>query len=126
MSSIVTAVNRKRRPMLHYKCLSCRTRLRASTVPTASVPDLCPRCGSLLEPVGDLTEVIGFRAIASADGAAVTPGISTQEQIAARIGDLATRRDQRAARDSTASGCDGSLDDPAAGAVALPRPGPAR
>jgi hypothetical protein len=31
--------------------------------------DLCPGCGSPLEPVGDLTEIVGFRSVAPHDDA---------------------------------------------------------
>jgi hypothetical protein len=52
--------------MPHYKCTPCRTRLRRSGYPEL-VADLCPDCGALLEPVGELSEVVGFRAITFRD-----------------------------------------------------------
>lgn len=113
--------------MPHYKCVTCRTRLRARQTPTASVGDLCPLCGSLLEPVEDLTEVIGFREITSVDGAATALGVSSHERIAQRIGDLVTYRDQRLARELRSDDSAGSRDDdPAAAAMALPLPCPDR
>ncbi len=48
--------------MPHYKCVACKTRLHTGT-PADLVGDLCPECGSLLEPVGELAEVLGFRSI---------------------------------------------------------------
>lgn len=49
--------------MPHSKCVSCRTRLYSSGAPAEMVGELCPSCGGLLEPVGSLTEVVGFRRI---------------------------------------------------------------
>jgi hypothetical protein len=50
--------------MPHFKCVACRTRLHSSGAPAELVGDLCPECGGLLEPVGSLVEVVGFRHIA--------------------------------------------------------------
>ena len=49
--------------MPHFKCLACRTRLYSTSRPGELVGDLCPGCGSLLEPVGELAEIVGFQAI---------------------------------------------------------------
>jgi hypothetical protein len=38
-------------------------RLSRPVGPAGGVGDLCPGCGALLAPVGDLTEVVGFQAI---------------------------------------------------------------
>lgn len=51
--------------MAHYKCGACRTRLQVSGQPADLVGELCPECGSLLEPVVELVELIGFRRIRS-------------------------------------------------------------
>ena len=56
--------------MPHYKCEGCRTRLYSAGVPADLVGDLCPRCGSLLEPVGDIAEIVGFQSIQQRDSAA--------------------------------------------------------
>jgi hypothetical protein len=40
--------------MTHFKCEACKTRLHSAVGPDDLVGDLCPGCGSLLEPVGDL------------------------------------------------------------------------
>ena len=55
--------------MPHYKCDRCRTRQYSAAGPREVVGDLCPGCGSPLEPVGDLTEIVGFRSIAHDHGA---------------------------------------------------------
>jgi hypothetical protein len=47
--------------MRHSKCVVCKIRLSSAGAPAEMVGELCPGCGSLLEPVGTLVEVIGFR-----------------------------------------------------------------
>jgi hypothetical protein len=49
--------------MPHSKCVACKTRLYSSGAPAEMVGELCPDCGGLLEPVGRLVEVVGFRRI---------------------------------------------------------------
>jgi hypothetical protein len=44
-------------------------RLYSAAGPADVLGDLCPGCGSPLEPVGDLTEIVGFRSIAPREGA---------------------------------------------------------
>lgn len=73
--------------MPHFKCVACRSRLHTQESPANELADVCPGCESLLEPVGDLAEIVGFQAIkplrpSLGDGAA-----STHEQIC----DLLTR-----------------------------------
>ena len=55
--------------MPHFKCVGCKTRLYSATAPADRVGDLCPECGSLLEPVSELAEIVGFRAIKRRDAA---------------------------------------------------------
>ena len=49
--------------MPHSKCVACKTRLYSSGAPAEMVGELCPGCGGLLEPVGSLVEVVGYRQI---------------------------------------------------------------
>jgi Zn-finger nucleic acid-binding protein len=49
--------------MPHFKCVGCRTRLYSASARADVVGDLCPGCGSLLEPVGELAEIVGFQSI---------------------------------------------------------------
>jgi hypothetical protein len=49
--------------MPHFKCLACKTSLRIAGSEADPIEDLCPVCGSLLEPVGDLGEIGGYRVI---------------------------------------------------------------
>jgi hypothetical protein len=55
--------------MPHFKCTVCKTRLHSPAIPDDSVGHLCPGCGSLLEPVSDLSEIVGFQAITAGDQA---------------------------------------------------------
>ena len=80
--------------MPHFKCSACKTRLYSPAVPGDPVGDLCPGCGSLLEPVGDLSEIVGFQAIKpramAGDGG--VPG--THERIVGGdVDDLIARRE---------------------------------
>ena len=45
--------------MPHYKCVTCTTRLTAAGAP----PGSCEACGSVLEPVGGLSEIVGYRLV---------------------------------------------------------------
>jgi hypothetical protein len=54
---------RKRPFMPHFKCVVCKTRLYSAAARADLVADLCPGCGSPLEPVGELTEIVGFQSV---------------------------------------------------------------
>lgn len=78
--------------MPHYKCVPCKTRLYSAGPPPELVGDLCPECGSLLEPVDELVEVVGFRSIRQRDGAAAGEPPGTHQRIAGRVDDFLARR----------------------------------
>ena len=68
--------------MPHLKCEACRNRLyRAGS--GDQVGDLCPACGSLLEPVGQVAELVGFQLVGSA---------GPHQRLADQLGDLIVRR----------------------------------
>ena len=50
--------------MSDFKCVPCRTRTRHAEDVGG---DRCPACGSPLERVGKLTEVVGFQSITTAE-----------------------------------------------------------
>lgn len=79
--------------MPHFKCSACKTRLYSAAGPDDLVGDLCPGCGSLLEPVGDLAEIVGFRAIKHRDSVAGDSPPSTHQRIAGRVDDFFARRE---------------------------------
>jgi hypothetical protein len=47
--------------MPHYKCVTCTTRLMTA----GGSPGTCEGCGSVLEPVGGLSEIVGYRLVQS-------------------------------------------------------------
>jgi hypothetical protein len=47
----------------YFKCVSCKARLYSVANPESLVRDLCPDCGAMLAPVGELAEVVGYRSI---------------------------------------------------------------
>jgi hypothetical protein len=79
--------------MPHFKCLACKTRLYSAASPDDLVGDLCPGCGSLLEPVGELAEIVGFRSIKYRDSGADHRPPGTHERIADRVDDFFARRE---------------------------------
>ena len=79
--------------MPHFKCVACKFRLYRAASPPDEVGDLCPGCGSLLEPVGELAEVVGFQSIKPRDGAADGGASSAHHRLADRVGDLLARRE---------------------------------
>jgi hypothetical protein len=79
--------------MPHYKCVACKTRLRCAASPSDQVGDLCPGCGSLLEPVEQLAEIVGFRSIKSSESAADREAPGAHQRIAGRVDDFLARRD---------------------------------
>src|SRR5664279_6241600 len=87
--------------MAHFKCLGCMTRLHRTECQADPIGDLCPVCGSLLEPVGDLGEIVGYRVIENC-GSTSRSGASVAGQlIADRVGEITARRELKPSRAST-------------------------
>jgi hypothetical protein len=80
-------------PMAHLKCLACKTRLQSTKSRADPIGELCPVCGSLLEPVGDLREIVGYRVIESPDGSSHSGASRTSQLIAGRVGEILARRE---------------------------------
>jgi hypothetical protein len=78
--------------MPHYKCDACRARLHVSGKPAGLVADFCPECGSLLEPVTELTQLVGFRSVTSRDGAEAAQGSEPHQRIPDLLDTFAARR----------------------------------
>jgi hypothetical protein len=88
--------------MRHLKCLACKTCLRSTDSETDPIGDLCPVCGSLLEPVGDLGEIVGYRVIETRGSTSHRGASPAGELIADGVGEViartrAERRDRRTA-----------------------------
>jgi hypothetical protein len=96
----------------HLKCSRCRARCYVPGDRAGPIEDLCPGCGSPFEPVGDLSELVGFRAITARD--------APQRGLVQRLGLLVERRTREQARYARRweHDDDGAL----AASIALPRP----
>ena len=79
--------------MAHLKCLACKTRLQSTESPADPIGDLCPVCGSLLEPVGDLREIVGYRVIETRGGRSRSGASRAGRLIAGRVGEIVARRE---------------------------------
>jgi len=79
--------------MPHFKCLACKARLYSAAGPDDLVGDLCPGCGSLLEPVGELAEIVGFRSIRARASAVDDGPPGRHQRIADRVDDFFARRE---------------------------------
>lgn len=51
--------------MTYLKCTSCKARLYYSAA-TRRSGEMCPGCGEMLEPVGELAEMVGYRSLTCA------------------------------------------------------------
>jgi hypothetical protein len=71
--------------MPHFKCAACRTRLYSASAPADLVDGLCPRCGSPLEPVGELAEIVGFQSMNPSSRFAREQALRPQEALAQAI-----------------------------------------
>jgi hypothetical protein len=47
--------------MPYVKCVPCKIRVSVAGIGTDPTDPSCPGCGLALEPVAQLTEVVGFR-----------------------------------------------------------------
>ena len=79
--------------MAHSKCLTCRARVWREGAPADHLRDLCPGCGGHLEPVSNLTELIGFRALRARPRSASGPPPDRSQHIAAEIRETIARHD---------------------------------
>jgi hypothetical protein len=79
--------------MPHFKCVGCKTRLYSAAAPADLVGDLCPECGSPLEPVHELAEIVGFQSIRQRDDAADDGQPRRPQQSGGRVDALFAHRD---------------------------------
>jgi len=82
--------------MPHVRCLPCKTRLYSGESQAGPIAQGCPVCGSLLEPVGDLGEIVGYRLI-EIRRSTWHSGASGQ-LLADRVGEIIAQRELRHAR----------------------------
>jgi hypothetical protein len=112
--------------MPHFKCVGCRTRLYSAAAAADPVGELCPECGSPLEPVGELAEIVGFQSIRQRDSAADDGPARRHQRTGDRIDLLplraAIRSRARLDRGRRADGGGSFSPDAVAQAIALPPP----
>jgi len=84
--------------MAHFKCLACKTRLRSPASKVDPIGHLCPICGSLLERVGDLGEIVGYRVIETRGSTSHRGASRAGRVIAGRVGEIIARRELKHAR----------------------------
>ncbi len=78
--------------MPHFKCLACKTRLRSTESQADPIGDLCPVCGSLLDPVGDLGEIVGYGVIETRGRTSHRGASRAGRLIAGRVGEFKRAR----------------------------------
>jgi hypothetical protein len=111
--------------MPHCMCAACRIRCQTEGTEADAVGGLCPCCGSLLEPVTDLSAVVGFRRVTMSDEALdatvaiLAPAVTGRTPVVDRVDPFISRRGALITREQHRN--DGDL--LYAAAVALPRPG---
>jgi hypothetical protein len=113
--------------MPHFKCVGCKTRLYSAACPADLVGDLCPGCGSPLEPVGKLAEIVGFQSITHRSDAVDGSSPRRPRRIGSRVDALFARREALLARarlDAGRSADDGGTSGPEAMAEAIAPPTP--
>jgi hypothetical protein len=104
----------------YFKCVPCKIRVSAAGADTALTDGSCPGCGSALEPVVKLTDVLGYRSPNLLDP-------SVPPRIAGRVADISGGRAAAEAQLEIDRWLDegGSLrPEPPAQAVALDLPHP--
>jgi hypothetical protein len=78
--------------MAHLRRVACETYLHGTDSEADPIGDLCRVCGSLLEPVGELGEIVGSRVI-EARGMSHAGASVAGQLIADRVGEIAARRE---------------------------------
>jgi hypothetical protein len=110
--------------MPHLKCLACMTCLHSMEGQADPIGDLCPVCGSLLEPVGDVGEIVGYRVIETRVSPAHSAASRAVELFAGRVGEIIARRELNHARIWPAiRRCDAHSVSPQVQAAGSPAPG---
>jgi len=79
--------------MPHLKCLACKTCLHSTESQADPIGDLCPVCGSLLEPVGDVGEIVGYRVIETFGSRSHGGASGAGELIADGVAEVIARRE---------------------------------
>jgi hypothetical protein len=84
--------------MPHFKCLPCKTRLYGAQSQADRIGHLCPVYGSLLEPVGDLGEIVGYCVVETRGSRWYSDASGAGQLIADRVGEIIAQRELKHAR----------------------------
>lgn len=76
--------------MAHFKCLRCRSRVWRDG---SDADGLCPGCGHPLDPVGDLSELIGLKSVQVRTARMRRPPPDRSAQISQQIRERIARHD---------------------------------
>jgi hypothetical protein len=79
--------------MAHSTCQTCRARVWREGDPADHLHDLCPGCGGPLEPVSDLSELLGLRSLRARPRSANRALSDRSRRIAAEIRETIARHD---------------------------------
>jgi hypothetical protein len=113
--------------MPRFKCLACNTRLHSAESEADPIGDLCTVRGSLLEPVADLGEIVGYRVAGSPGSASHSGAEGAGQLIAGRVGEIIARRELKYARVRLEIGsCDAHSPNPQVRAARFRAPGTAK
>jgi hypothetical protein len=80
--------------MAHSKCLHCKARVWRDGPAADHADDLCPGCGGPLEAVGDLSELVGLRALRVRPRPAHWPRWDVSARISEQIRETVARNDR--------------------------------
>jgi hypothetical protein len=109
--------------MAHRMGVACRIRSQTTQESDDCVDQLCPDCGSLLEPVHALSSIIGFRSIVAPGSDAGAAGVGDQTRLAGPPQSIFSRRGAFGLARFDAEFAEyGDDDGLCAGAVSLPWP----
>ena len=112
--------------MPHFKCLPCKTRLYSTESQADPIGHVCPVCGSLLEPVRDLAEIVGYRLIETRGRTWHSDASGAGQPIADRVGEVIAQRALKQARVRLEiERCDADSVSPQVQSLALALPAPA-
>jgi hypothetical protein len=84
--------------MAHSKCLTCRARVWRDGTAAEHLDDLCPGCGGPLEPVVELSELVGLRSLRARPRREPGRSPDLSARIAAQIRETIARNDAQRQR----------------------------
>lgn len=90
--------------MPHFKCLPCSARVWRDGFADEHLDDLCPGCGGPLEPVDQLSELVGLRSLGARPRLSERQPLDQSERISKQIRETIARHDAERQRRLDAEG----------------------